>query len=66
MEIIHLYNFFHNIDLPDPDEYLMIGTGINISANKITQEVVDLCHERGMKIGVWIDKSVFEENREFY
>jgi hypothetical protein len=44
LEIIHLYNFFHNIDLPDPDEYLMIGTGINISANKITQEVVELCH----------------------
>ena len=54
-----MYNFFHDADLPNPDEYLMIGTGINISANRITHEVVEKCHQKGMKVGVWIDKKVF-------
>lgn len=35
MDVIHLYNFYDHCELPNPDEYLTIGTGINISATKI-------------------------------
>lgn len=52
-DIIYLYNY-HNKALPSPDEYLAIGDGINISANHITQEVVDHCKRKGKKVGVWI------------
>ena len=52
--------------LPEPDVYLARGDGINISANHITQEVVELCHGKGMIIGVWVRAKDFKECDEFY
>ena len=66
LDIIHLYNFYDHMELPCPDEYLAVGSGINISATKLTKEVIDLCHAKGMKVGVWVDASVFQENDCFY
>ena len=40
MDIIHLYNFHDHNELPEPEEYLAYGTGVNISANKVTKEIV--------------------------
>jgi len=66
VDIIHLYNFYDHFELPDPSEYLAIGNAINISATKINQEIVDLCHSKGMKVGVWVDATTFVENSKFY
>ena len=52
-DIIYLYNF-ENLPLPDKEVYTAFGDGINISANHITKEVVDNCHAKGRKIGVWV------------
>lgn len=59
MDVIHLYNFHDYIELPSPEEFLAYGTGVNISAKKITQDIVKVCHAKGMKVGVWIDTAVF-------
>lgn len=59
MDVIHLYNFHDHIELPSPDEFLAFGRGVNISAKKITQEIVDACHAKGMKVGVWVDTAAF-------
>ena len=53
-------------ELPHPDIYSTRGHGINISSIKLTKDVVEICHTRGTKVGVWIDKDLFEENEEFY
>jgi hypothetical protein len=52
--------------LPPEEEYTSFGNGINISANHLTQEVVDKVHSKGMKIGVWIRAKDFTETDEFY
>jgi hypothetical protein len=64
--VIHLYNFHDHIELPEPEEYLQYGTGVNISANKINREIVEMCHAKGMRVGVWVDTAVFAENSRFY
>ena len=64
-EIIYLYNF-ENQPLPSMDIYTAHGDGINISANYITAEVVEACHSRGKRIGVWIRAKDFKETEEFY
>ena len=64
-EIIYLYNH-ENSPLPDPEVYTSRGDGINISANYITQEVVNNCHNKGLKIGVWVRAKDFKEDDEFY
>ena len=46
-DIIYLYNY-ENQPLPEPSVYTSNGDGINISANYITQEVVDNCHAKGL------------------
>jgi glycerophosphoryl diester phosphodiesterase len=66
VDTIHLYNFYDHFELPDPEEYLSIGNSINISATKLNEEVVNLCHSRGMKVGVWVDVTTFIENAKFY
>jgi glycerophosphoryl diester phosphodiesterase len=63
--IIYLYNY-ENQPLPEPEVYTQFGDGINISANYMTKEVVDACHERGKRIGVWIRAKDFKETDEFY
>ena len=66
MDVIHLYNFHDHYELPSYDELFGFGNGINVSSRKITQEVVEKCHEKGFKIGVWVDAEVFRENIKFY
>lgn len=66
LDIIHLYNFYDHMELPEPDEYLSLGTGINISATKLTKDVIDKCHAKRMKVGAWVDATVFCENTMFY
>jgi glycerophosphoryl diester phosphodiesterase len=46
--------------------YTSAGDGINISANHITEEVVEKCHRKGMRIGVWVRAKDYQENEEFY
>ncbi len=64
-EIIYLYNY-ENQPLPDPEIYTAFGDGINISANFITKEVVEACHRKNRKVGVWIRVKDFQETDEFY
>ena len=64
-DIIYLYNY-ENQPLPDVEVYTGFGDGINISANYINQEVVDHCHRKGMRIGVWVRAKDFKETEEFY
>ena len=64
-DIIYLYNY-ENQPLPSPDIYTSFGDGINISANYITQDVVDTCHSKGLKVGVWIRAKDFQETEAFY
>ena len=64
-EIIYLFNF-ENQPLPAEDIYTANGDGINISANYINAEVVEACHRRGKRIGVWIRAKDFKETDEFY
>jgi|LauGreDrversion4_2_1035121.scaffolds.fasta_scaffold558851_1 glycerophosphoryl diester phosphodiesterase len=64
-EIIYLYNFENN-PLPEPEVYTSFGDGINISANYITKEVVEACHRKNLRIGVWIRVKDFTETDEFY
>src|SRR5688500_8683802 len=66
IDIVHLYHFYNHFELPHPEEYLSIGSAINISATKLNEDIVNLCHSRGMKVGVWVDKSCFVENAKFY
>jgi len=43
MDIITLFN--HNsLSKYDPDSYLNIGNGINISATDVSKAIVDSCH----------------------
>ena len=64
-DIIYLYNY-ENQPLPEAEVYTSFGDGINISANYISKEVVDSCHRKGLKIGVWIRVKDFTETEEFY
>lgn len=64
-DIIYLYND-DNVPLPSPDVYTAFGDGVNISANHITQEVVNICKQKGLKVGVWIRKIDFTEDDSFY
>lgn len=64
-DIIYLYNY-ENLPLPDVEVYTAHGDGINISANHISQEVVDNCHRKGLKIGVWVRAKDFKEDDAFY
>ena len=64
-DVIYLYNY-ENEPLPTPEEYTSRGDGINVSANHLTAEVVHICREKGLKIGVWIRTKDFTENDEFY
>jgi len=64
-DIIYLYNP-ENTPLPDPDVYTAYGDGVNVSANHISQEVVDNCRRKGKKVGVWIRTKDFHENDDFY
>ena len=60
-----MYNY-ENQPLPDPEVYTSKGDGINISANYINREVVENCHKKNMKIGVWVRAKDFKENDDFY
>lgn len=64
-DVIYLYNY-ENLPLPTPEEYTSRGDGINISANHLTLEVVQLCKEKGLKVGVWIRTKDFTESEDFY
>lgn len=64
-DIIYLYNF-ENLPLPAPEVYTAFGDGINISANHLTEEVVENCKRNHKKIGVWIRAADFVENEDFY
>lgn len=66
MEIIYLYNFYEHEELPDPSIYAVKGDGINISASKLTAEVIRNCHRNGKKVGVWVDAATFKEDTAFY
>jgi len=66
VEIIYLYNFHEHIELPDPSIYATKGAGINISASKLTNEVIRNCHANGKKVGVWVDAATFKEDATFY
>ena len=61
-----LYNFYEHLELPDPSIYTDKGSGINISSTKLTQEVIDNCHSKGKKVGVWVNKDAFVEDDKFY
>lgn len=52
-DVIYLHNY-ENLPLPSTEILLSKGDGINISANYITADIVNLCHSRGKKLGVWI------------
>lgn len=58
IDFVQLHNFYDYIELPEPHIYTSFGMGINISSTKLTKEVVRLCHEKGKKVGVWIDTGV--------
>lgn len=63
---MYLYNYWDHDELPEPELYTSRGTAINISSTKLTREVVDICHKKGMQVGVWIDSTMASEGREFY
>jgi len=66
VEIIYLYNYYEDIELPAPSIYTKQGDGINISSSKLTREVVKNCHKNGKKVGVWVDAPTFKEDANFY
>jgi glycerophosphoryl diester phosphodiesterase len=66
VDSIYLYNYYNSDELPHPDIYSTLGSGINISSVKLTREVVQICHAKGKEVGVWIDRDLFSENDEFY
>jgi len=46
-----------------------VADGINISSKKLTEEVVNNCRSKGIKLGVWIDMLAIpaeKEGTEFY
>ncbi|CDW84350.1 glycerophosphoryl diester phosphodiesterase [Stylonychia lemnae] len=65
IETIYLMNF-HQEPLPEPSAYTDLGHGINVSSKYITQEVVDLCHMNGQKVGVWVSSKVEIESDVMY
>jgi hypothetical protein len=52
---VQLYNFYDNEELPDSSIYTSAADCINISSKKLTESVIRNCHEKGVKVGVWID-----------
>lgn len=66
IDLIYLYNFYDYIDLPSPSIYSVLGSGVNISSTKLTEEVIRNCHLNNKKVGVWIDRSLFNEDDAFY
>lgn len=64
--MIYLYNFYDHMELPEAEVYTKLGEGINISYGKLTSEVVARCHEKGKKVGVWIDSTIVQEKSEIY
>ena len=66
IDTIYLFNYYDNDELPHPDVYSSLGTGINVSSVRLTREVVEICHAKGKQVGVWIDRDLFCENEEFY
>ena len=62
IDTIYLHNFDDTVELPEPEVYLNQGMGINVCYQKITEEVVQLCHEKGQKVGIWIDALITHED----
>jgi glycerophosphoryl diester phosphodiesterase len=57
---------YQNEELPEPEDYLSLGDGINISANYANEEVIKNCKRLGKKVGVWFRVRDFKESEEFY
>jgi hypothetical protein len=51
-----------NKPLPAVDVYCGHGDGVVMSANHLTEEIVDILRKRGMKIGVWNRLGEYEED----
>ena len=69
-DIVHLLNY-HNEPLMSYDSLLAYlkehnSDGINVSANHVTHELVAMCHEQGIKVGVWVRAKDFQESSTFY
>ena len=48
IDTVQLYNFYDSLELPEPCEYTNSADSINISSKKVTEEVVQNCHSKGV------------------
>ncbi len=40
--------------------------GVNISATYLTEEIVELVHSVGKRIGVWLERAATKETQDLY